>query len=150
MQEAKCKRWSAKSECKGRMQRQTERNASKHARLPPATCGLGRLRAFRRVTWRPQVARCTLQVARCTLHAACCTLHVFPTTLMLRVSFSPAPDCVDGDCWNWSFSTRTRHQEHHSSCSSCLFFVAFTLVLASFLECDYHYTTIFWTPHRAF
>ena len=64
---------------------------------------------------------------------------------MLRVSFSPAPDCVDGDYWNRSFSTPTRHQEHRSYCY-CSFvvflFVAFTLVLASFLGGDYHYTTI--------
>ena len=60
---------------------------------------------------------------------------------MLRVSFSPAPDCVDGDCWNRSFSTPTRHQEHRSSCY-CFVLFAFTLVLASFLGRDYHYTTI--------
>ena len=24
----------------------------------------------------------------------------FPTTVRLRVSFSPAPECVDADCWN--------------------------------------------------
>ena len=28
-----------------------------------------------------------------------------PTIFMLRVSFSPAPDCVDPDCWNHPFST---------------------------------------------
>ena len=32
-------------------------------------------------------------------------VHIFPTTFMLRVSFSPAPVCVEGDCWNRCFST---------------------------------------------
>ena len=32
----------------------------------------------------------------------------FPTTLMLMASFSLAPECVDVDCWNRSFSTRAR------------------------------------------
>ena len=62
---------------------------------------------------------------------------------MLRVSFSPAPDCVDGDCWNRSFWTPTRHQELRNYIIFRYFFVvAFTLVLASFLGGDYHYTTI--------
>ena len=30
---------------------------------------------------------------------------MFPTTFMLRVSFSPAPVCVEVDCWNRCFST---------------------------------------------
>ena len=29
---------------------------------------------------------------------------IFPTILILRVSFSPAPERVDADCWNHSFS----------------------------------------------
>ena len=29
----------------------------------------------------------------------------FSTTLMLRVSFSPTPECVDADCWNRCFRT---------------------------------------------
>ena len=28
---------------------------------------------------------------------------IFPTTFMLRVSFSPVPECVEGDCWNRAF-----------------------------------------------
>ena len=70
---------------------------------------------------------------------------IFPTTLMLRVSFSPAPDCVDGDCWNRSFSTPTRHQEHRSCCFvvvfSSFFFRCLYFSTAEFLGGDYHYTT---------
>ena len=69
----------------------------------------------------------------------------FPTTFMFWVSFSPAPDCVDRHCWNRSFSTPTRHQERRYSYRCCCFFLlyfAFTLVPASFLGGDYHYTTI--------
>ena len=29
----------------------------------------------------------------------------FPTTFMLRVTFSPAPECVEVDCWNQAFQT---------------------------------------------
>ena len=29
----------------------------------------------------------------------------FPTTFMLRVTFSPAPECVVADCWNRVFPT---------------------------------------------
>ena len=33
--------------------------------------------------------------------------------------FSPAPDCVDADCWNHFFSTPLRHQEHGCCCCRC-------------------------------
>ena len=33
-----------------------------------------------------------------------------PTTFMLRVSFSPAPECVEADCWNRAFPTPPCHQ----------------------------------------
>ena len=36
---------------------------------------------------------------------------IFPTTFMLRVSFSPAPECVDVDCWNQAFQTPPCHQD---------------------------------------
>ena len=35
----------------------------------------------------------------------------FPTTFMLRVSFSPAPECVEVDCWNQAFQTPPCHQD---------------------------------------
>ena len=38
---------------------------------------------------------------------------------MLRVSFSPAPGCVDADCSNLSFPTPPRHQEQGYSCCLC-------------------------------
>ena len=68
----------------------------------------------------------------------------FSHNFLLRVSFSPAPECVDRVCWNRSFSTPPRAQEHR--CCYCLFF-PFTysfLIKAGFLETDFHYTTIFW------
>ena len=37
-------------------------------------------------------------------------LYFFPTTLMVRVSFSPAPECVVADCWNRAFPTPPCHQ----------------------------------------
>ena len=33
------------------------------------------------------------------------TRNLVPTTFMLRVTFSPAPDCVVADCWNRAFPT---------------------------------------------
>ena len=36
---------------------------------------------------------------------------LFPTTFMLRVSFSPAPECVEVDCWNQAFQTPPCHQD---------------------------------------
>ena len=30
---------------------------------------------------------------------------------MLRVSFSPAPECVEVDCWNQAFQTPPCHQD---------------------------------------
>ena len=70
----------------------------------------------------------------------------FPRNFMLRVSFSPAPEWVDRVCWNRSFSTPPRVQEHrYSSCCYC--FSPFTysfLIKAGFLESEFHYTTIFW------
>ncbi len=35
----------------------------------------------------------------------------FPTIFMLRVSFSPAPECVEVDCWNQAFQTPPCHQD---------------------------------------
>ena len=32
-------------------------------------------------------------------------LVYFPQHFMLRVSFSPAPECVEADCWNRAFPT---------------------------------------------
>ena len=46
---------------------------------------------------------------------------VFPTALMLRVSFSPAPECVDADGRNQSIPTPQRYQEHGDSSSSYCF-----------------------------
>ena len=58
--------------------------------------------------------------------------YIIPTTFMLRVSFSPAPECVDRDCWNSPFSTPPRHQGRRScyccSCYCCFFRFCFTLV----------------------
>ena len=34
----------------------------------------------------------------------------FPTTFMLRVSVSPAPECVEADCWNRAFPPPPCHQ----------------------------------------
>ena len=34
-----------------------------------------------------------------------------PTTFMLRVTFSPAPECVEVDCWNQAFQTPPCHQD---------------------------------------
>ena len=39
------------------------------------------------------------------------TVCIFPTTFMLRVSFSPAPECVEVDCWNQAFQTPPCHQD---------------------------------------
>lgn len=39
-------------------------------------------------------------------------VRFFLRTLMVRVSFSPVPECVDADCCNHSFSTHPRNQEH--------------------------------------
>ena len=67
---------------------------------------------------------------------------------MLRVSFSPVPECVEADCWNRAFSTPPRHQErgyYYCCYCCCSFFSSFPLYLiaACFLKTDYHYTTIF-------
>ena len=48
---------------------------------------------------------------------------------MLRVSFSPVPECVEADCWNRAFSTPPRHQErgycYCYCCYCCSFFIVF-------------------------
>ena len=46
---------------------------------------------------------------------------------MLRVSFSPAPECVDCVCWNRLFSTPPRTQEYRCSsyCYSVFVFLVF-------------------------
>ena len=36
---------------------------------------------------------------------------MIPTTFMLRVFFSPAPECVEVDCWNQAFQTPPCHQD---------------------------------------
>ena len=38
-------------------------------------------------------------------------LYFFPTTFMLRVYFSPAPECVEVDSWNQAFQTPPCHQD---------------------------------------
>ena len=52
---------------------------------------------------------------------------------MLMVSFSPATDCVDADCWDRSFSFRPWHQEHgyYHACFSYspFYFLFFSLSL---------------------
>ena len=59
---------------------------------------------------------------------------------MLWVSFSPAPEYVEADCWNRAFLTPPRAQErgYRSSFVPLLSY----LVAARFLKADYHYTTI--------
>ena len=37
--------------------------------------------------------------------------RMMPTTFMLRVSFSSAPECVEVDCWNQAFQTPPYHQD---------------------------------------
>ena len=37
--------------------------------------------------------------------------NIIPTTFMLRVTFSPAPECVEVDCWNQAFQTPPCHQD---------------------------------------
>ena len=39
-------------------------------------------------------------------------MSIFPTTFMLRVSFSPVPECAVPDCWNRAFPTPPCHQDH--------------------------------------
>ena len=36
---------------------------------------------------------------------------MFPATFMLRVTFSPAPEYVEVDCWNQAFQTPPCHQD---------------------------------------
>ena len=38
------------------------------------------------------------------------SIWFFPTTFMLRVSFSPAPECVEADCWNRGFPPPPCHR----------------------------------------
>ena len=71
----------------------------------------------------------------------------FPTTFMFWVSFSPAPDCVDPDCWNHPFSTPPRGPRN----AVVVWFglVGFSYPKLQFLskvfllKTDFHYTTIF-------
>ena len=37
------------------------------------------------------------------------SIFLLRTTLMLRASFSPAPECVEVDCWNQAFPTTPCH-----------------------------------------
>ena len=37
--------------------------------------------------------------------------YFIPTTFMLRVTFSPAPECVEVDCWKQAFQTPPCHQD---------------------------------------
>ena len=50
----------------------------------------------------------SLYVFHSSLIHSVCNVTIFPTTLMLRVSFSPAPKCVDANFWNRFLSTPTR------------------------------------------
>ena len=47
-------------------------------------------------------------------------IWLYPTTFKLRVSFSPAPECVDTDCWSRFVWHPLWHQDHGCCCS--LFF----------------------------
>ena len=47
-------------------------------------------------------------VSSCVAHP---TDLFFPTTGMLRVTFSPAPDCVEVHCWNRAFPTPPCRQD---------------------------------------
>ena len=67
----------------------------------------------------------------------------FPTTFMLRVSFSPVPEHVVADCWNRGFPTPPCHQ----ATVIVLYLVKKDFLFGNFLEADYHYTTIFGQSH---
>ena len=58
---------------------------------------------------------------------------------MLRVSFSPAPECVVADCWNRIFPTPSVHQ---GTVCFVLYHSYSILLFGYFLKPDYHYTTI--------
>ena len=57
------------------------------------------------------VERSLLLAVRRKVDAACFKIDFqyfflfFPTTFVLRVSFSPVPECVVADCWNRVFPT---------------------------------------------
>ena len=68
---------------------------------------------------------------------------IVPTTFMLRVSFSPAPECVVADCWNRVFPTPIGAPGHRRCCYFMLYHSYSILLFGNFLKPDYHYTAIF-------
>ena len=74
-------------------------------------------------------------------------MFFFPHHLLLRVSFSPAPECVVADCWNRAFPSPPCHQ------TTVVVVIIVVVVVLYFskglsrecfcLEGDFHYTKIF-------
>ena len=64
---------------------------------------------------------------------------------MLRVSFSPVPECVVADCWNRAFPTPPCHQATVVMII-VLYLFEKDFLFGNFLEADCPYTTIFWKP----
>ena len=66
---------------------------------------------------------------------------------ILRVCFSPAPECVDRVCWDRFLSTsHPPHGPRNTVVAVIFCFIPSTysfLIKAGILETDFHYTTIF-------